>query len=88
MGQVFSSLQQGTALFQQIAPGWGEGCSVARAIEDGDVEVFFEFLDGVTDSRRNSEEFVGGASEAAFSVDGIQDFEGVYGDGCMHVRII
>ncbi|VVT28573.1 hypothetical protein MARINON1_40181 [Marinobacter salarius] len=88
MGQVFSSFQQGAALFQQIAPGWGEGCSVAGAVEDGDVEVFFEFLDGVADCRRDAEEFVGGAGKAAFAVDGIEDFEGVYGDGCVHVRII
>ena len=88
MGQVFSSFQQGAALFQQIATGWGEGRSVAGAVEDGDVEVFFEFLDGVADRGGNAEEFVGGAGEAAFAVDGIENFEGIYGDGCVHVRII
>ncbi len=88
MRQVFCRFEQGAALLQKVPAGRRQSSAMSGAVVDGHVQVFFQFLHGVADGGGNPEQFVSGPGETAFAVNGVKDFEGVYGDGCMHVRII
>ena len=88
VGQVLGCLKQRAPFLEQVTAGRRQDGPVPAAIIDVDVQILFQFLDRVTDRGRYPEEFRGGPGEAALAVNGVKDFQGIDGDGCMHVRNI
>jgi hypothetical protein len=50
--QFTNGVEDFTAFFQQHLSGTGKTCAVSGAIEDLDIEIAFQFLNGVTQRRR------------------------------------
>jgi hypothetical protein len=79
--QLGGGMQQLAAALQQQPAYRGELGFMAGSIEQRQIQLVFQLLDGVTERGGNLAQLVGGGGKAAPALDGIQHPQGLQGQG-------